>query len=969
MAETELDRFFRENRLREAQSVNPSVFADPRYASMIYNSSVPLNQLEKNIQQSQGYMLEPAYNPTMRDTSQKYTQSALDYLKSKGIVGKDVLEGKKTLKDVTESFTGTEDSIGLVDATPIGSLFAAQEGQRALVKAEPDAFKRSMATLSFMRNPFQTYLDRPEVAKPLFEMASGAVEGLGFAYLARPVAKQFKNFAKSLSDKIKGEGGVSAPPIGALPLKTEPKMLASTRRMPPGGGNVMTDPKVVDEYGFYSEAERQAKIMQQNKGSGAQFAGFLLNKGVKQDELDAIGLTDLFENNNNVTKKDIIDTIELNKVALIETKKSRQLDDGIDAEEYFATETFTDIRKGNEGFKSADEVKEAYETGNYSRPTIEYDAKVLLGLDVEPKSMKLYGTINTHVPTQYKTVVFENLDDTEQDVTDIYFTFRPDADVKDWRNSVEAEEYVDEINNRIRTEGSADGQTELAETKNLVLDDLAEIIEMHTARSFDEAVVRLKSATIQDGVYDPGSVARWEGNTQKGGTNYKEYLLRLPPKGENRFGKMQLDNPKVYDKNKDFQYKTHFDEFNPIFHIRTKDRISSDGRKILYVEELQSDWGQRGAGRGFKLEGSKLKQAEKELKDVRKQLLDLKKGGVQLDGYEQETLYKFAFPDRPPIRIPYKKPKDFQAQHENPAKYYDTNANVKDYDFDYSQSRMPEEFRTMTFGQYMNFYDTMGEYRKGELSDQSLKYRLEGIIDKDNSINKYYDDKDADFLFGQINQPRFNADGNKFMKELSKNYLKKLNQVQGGVPSAPFVTDRNKWTGLAIKRLLKLADEGGYDAIAFTPGEVQYDRWGKLSLVDYYNKIIPQVASKLPKSLGVTTEKIKIPIPSDKSLSIAEMSDGRFYVYDSGDQPVEQFFDESFRTREEAREFIKQTLDMTEKGQETFAINVTPKMKETVRGGMPLFSATGGAIGLGATMNNEDYGALSNMPSTQANAT
>ena len=66
---------------------------------------------------------------------------------------------------------------------------------------------------------------------------------------------------------------------------------------------VMTDPKVVDEFGFYSEAERQAKMMQQNKGSGAQFAGFLLNKGVKQDELDAIGLTDLFKNDNVTRKK------------------------------------------------------------------------------------------------------------------------------------------------------------------------------------------------------------------------------------------------------------------------------------------------------------------------------------------------------------------------------------------------------------------------------------------------------------------------------------------------------------------------------------------------------------------------------------------------------------------------------------------------------------------------------------------
>ena len=912
------------------------MFENPQYASMIYNSSVPINQLEKNIQQSQGATLEP-YKPTMRENIRYGIRDLLTYLGTP--------EG--TASNVARGFMGNPNaeafskSVGLLDVAPIVNIpFYLQEAGRGFERAQTGT----------------------DYIAPAIEGGAAILEG---ALVTKPLAKSLKGFSKSLSQKLQGETELSAPTIGALP-KAEPKMLASTRRMPPGGGNVMTDPKVVDEYGFYSEAERQAKIMQQNKGSGTQFAGLLLNKGVKQDELDAIGLTDLFENNNNVTKKDIIDTIELNKVALIETKKTKQVGDGIDPDEYFASETFTDIRKGDEAFKSADEVKEAYETGNYSRPTIEYDAMMYEMIGDDAKPIKLYGTINTHVPTQYKSVMFENLSDEGQDVTDIYFTFRPDSDVKDWRNSIEAEEYANQINDRIRQEGSLEGQTKLAEAKNLTEENLADIIQDYTAQSFDEAVVRLKSATIQDGVYDPGSIAKWEGNTQNGGTNYKEYLLRLPPKGENRFGEVRLDNPKIYQKGKDFQYRTHFDEFNPIFHIRTKDRVSSDGRKILYVEELQSDWGQRGAGRGFKLEGSKLKQAEKELNDVQKQLLDLKKGGVQLDGYEQETLYKFAFPDRPPIRIPYKKPKDFQAQHDNPAKYYDTNANVKDYDFEYSQSRMPEEFRTMTFGQYMNFYDAMGEYRKGEINDASLKYRLDSIIDKDNSINKYYDDKDADFLFGQINQPRFNADGNKFMKELSKDYLKKLNQIQGGVPSAPFVTDRNKWTGLAIKRLLKLADEGDYDAIAFTPGEVQYDRWGKLSLVDYYNKIIPQVASKLPKSLGVTTEKINIPIPMDNPIGLSMASDGRYFVNNIGsDKPLDgKYFD----TKEEADAYA----DMIEErrvNQETFAINVTPKMKETVRGGIPLFSATGGAIGLGATMNNEDYGALSNMPSTQANAT
>ena len=487
-------------------------------------------------------------------------------------------------------------------------------------------------------------IDRGDYVGGGLDVGLSVLEG---ALFAKPLAK----FIKSQAKKIKGTPSTTEivdtkEPVGALP-----NMMPNTKRASPK--LVMTDPKVVDEFGFYSEAERQAKMMQQNKGSGAQFAGLLLNKGVKQDELDAVGLTDLFENNPNVTKKEIIDTIELNKVALIETKKTKQVGDGIDPDDYFSPDSFTDIRKGNDGFASKEEVKEAYDTGNYSRPTIEYDAMMYEMIGDDPKPIKLYGTINTHMPTQYKSVLFENLDDTGQDVTDIYFTFRPDADVKDWRNSVEAEVYVDKINERIR-EGKLPGQEKLASTKNLHLEVLADIIQDYTAQCFDEAIVRLKGATIMDGVYDPGSIARWEGNTQKGGTNYKEYLLRLPPKGENRFGAIQLDNPKLYDKSKDFQYRTHFDEFNPLFHIRTKDRVSNDGRKILYVEELQSDWGQRGAGRGFKLEGKQLAAAKNNLKAVKDEILDLKKGGVELDGFEQEAFYKLAFPNRRPIRIPFK---------------------------------------------------------------------------------------------------------------------------------------------------------------------------------------------------------------------------------------------------------------------------------------------------------------------------
>ena len=913
----ELENFYRDNRIRQAQSVAPTVFDDPANAPTFFGSSLPVNQVARNLQVYGGSRLEP-YEPTMREKIRTGISDAGQYL---GLPG-------RTSQRLAKGFMGNPSAenfsqqVGLLDLAPVVNIpFYFQEGKRAL--------------------------DRGDYIGGGLDVGFSLLEGLLFA-------KPLKKFIKSQATKLKSKPSTTEivdtkETVGALP-----KVIANTKLKAPS--MAMTDPKVVDEFGFYSEAERQAKMMQQNKGSGAQFAGFLLNKGVKQDELDATGLTDLFKN-DNVTKKEIVDTIELNKVALIETKKTKQVGDGIDPDDYFATETFTDIRNGEEAFKSADEVKEAYDTGRYSRPTIEYDAMMYQFIGDDAYPIKLYGTINTHTPTGYKTVMFENLDDAAQDVTDIYFTFRPDADVKDWRNSVEAEEYANQINDRIRQEGSVEGQTKLASTKNLTEEDLADLIQDYTAQSFDEAVVRLKSATIQDGVYDPGSVAKWEGNTQEGGTNYKELLLRLPPKGDNKFGKIQLENPKVYDKNKDFQYRTHFDEFNPLFHIRTKDRVTTDGKKVLYVEELQSDWGQRGAGRGFKLEGDKLAAANKELADVRQEILDLKKGGVKLDGYEQEAFYKLAFPNRPPIRIPFIEPKDFRAKHDNPSKYYDLNTDVQDYEFDYSQSRMPEEFKTMTFGQYMNFYETMGQVRKGDLPTRSLNYRAPSILDKDDPINKFYDDKEADYLFGQINQPRFNADGNKFMKDLSKKYLKNLNQVQGGVPSAPFVTDRNKWTGLALKRLIKLADEGGYDHVAFSPGKVQFDRWGKPSLVDYYDKIIPQVASKLPKSLGVTTEKITIPIKPEKDVGVAVTYDGRYFVRNDGsDKAIEGKF---FKNEGDAFDYADMIRD-SRTNQETFAINITPKMKDIVRGGMPLFSTVGGMVGLGA---------LGSMPSTQDGGT
>jgi len=51
-------------------------------------------------------------------------------------------------------------------------------------------------------------------------------------------------------------------------------------------------------------------------------------------------------------------------------------------------------------------------------------------------------------------------------------------------------------------------------------------------------------------------------------------------------------------------YKSsHFDQANILAHLRVDDRTDSEGKKVLFLQEVQSDWGQDGKKKGFVTEG------------------------------------------------------------------------------------------------------------------------------------------------------------------------------------------------------------------------------------------------------------------------------------------------------------------------------------------------------------------------------
>ena len=104
-----------------------------------------------------------------------------------------------------------------------------------------------------------------------------------------------------------------------------------------------------------------------------------------------------------------------------------------------------------------------------------------------------------------------------------------------------------------------------------------------------------------------------------GGQNYREVLLRLPERPEQqRLRDLQLatargdatleqrmERADLEDQGvRDTAYRgTHWEQANVLAHLRVNDRIDADGKKVLFVEEIQSDWGQQGREKGFERRG------------------------------------------------------------------------------------------------------------------------------------------------------------------------------------------------------------------------------------------------------------------------------------------------------------------------------------------------------------------------------
>ena len=310
------------------------------------------------------------------------------------------------------------------------------------------------------------------------------------------------------------------------------------------------------------------------------------------------------------------------------------------------------------------------------------------------------------------------------------------------------------------------------------LDDLEDRRDDLTPEEEQERtnLIRRENDATEEGFSRPQRLTKYGQYTLPGGENYREVLLTLPGKQDEaarnkrlseiademsdsgttpeRYRELYEERSRLaseYTASDEAKYKSsHWDQPNVIAHIRLNDRIDADGNKVLFVEEIQSDWGQEGKKKGFRDDAANQKMFanESRIEDLDAQIRDI---NFQMRG------------------LPDSQMDEFNALADKRQKLYD------------EQQRLGEEINLLR-------------------------------------------DKAA-----------------------------------GEILPAPFVSKTEGWLNLALKRIMVMAAEGGYDKVAFITGGQSHKRFPKKasgestkeSFKAFYDQIVPLAVKKLlPKAGG-----------------------------------------------------------------------------------------------------------------------
>jgi hypothetical protein len=678
--------------------------------------------------------------------------------------------------------------------------------------------------------------DRPtgSGSELLGRIASGILAPTAGAQTVGRVVQGFGNYAAGAPARVADRARSVTLGSGIDPTAALDDLIV--RGMGDNGGPPMAPEapvRDVDDLGFYSQALETAQGLKQKKGTGQQFEAMLLKGGVKPDEIAFTpGLRGLLDQ-PQVTQEELVGLLRAERIRPEETVF-------YGGDSGFSSLNFPDRPE----VLSAEDAYGSNYLDEQAADILDYDLDSVLSI-VEAENPGKYVTAegDQGLAQIKKSIEERNFDDLDVDVQ---------RDVLDAADAIVRERYSYDPVVRLQ---DPDTGYEIVGSDDMgysIRDEGGQFIDLgnNIPYSLSEARIQAETNAIDRGIIDyGGGETRFSEYTEDGGTNYRETLLQVPE----------------YEGRVDDFYETaHFDEPNIAVHTRTTDRkMAKDAGDVLYVEELQSDWGQQGRKYGFDTAKDKAKKEE------------IKKAVVPV----QEKLNKVV-----------DERDEFYLNFINSVAEKVGGKKMTQADIDYGRFGVAIETED---GSELLSRAEMNSLLRGTDQVALTSDGRELAIDPSDFDGVDIATKMSDYDF-RIRSARQELD------DVSKTFT-------ADTPMGPFVGSSEKFAEVGIKRLLSKAVEEGKGYVSFSPGEVQLDRWGNEGLETFYNNIIPKAAKKVVKKL-------------DKEAGVGPMKVRMDGPYDTA---------------------------------ERLTIEITPKMREEIKKGIPLFSA--GAAGLlGAGMAREE---------------
>jgi len=646
-------------------------------------------------------------------------------------------------------------------------------------------------------------IDEPKGALEHFAYAGGEMLG------QLPVPGALMNKLLSGAKKMGMAGKVAAAPIEYLSPTIDPKAINYGIGTVFGGtlGTVLEpDHKALGgliqkyEYGgkvgrFRSAVDKAIETLKQKKGTGEQILKQLESTpGVKQEELETRGIKQKLQASPKITQEELLKTAKRNKAPIPER---------------------TVLGAG---------VPEDY------TPKIPEDYQKLLDK---------YGIEPVVNPEDTSMLGFHHVETGEIASGDVLKTLSPE-----------------ELGIRVDRNGILLGPQEAEDFRNL--HRAIDLAERQHQTDLDKYATKFQKFS------------------QPGGENYREVLLHLPEANlqaknvkknelhellgrdlsgitEEEAGRInsrinELIN-ELTDQGKGFR-SGHYDVPNTLTHFRVSDRKGPNGEKVLYVDEIQSDWHQR--ARDARKDYIK-KRLEKEGPSIRNQAIEQLRseiGTVVLNDDNVSRLKK--------IELRLAKERKAELEKEIPKNYgYRTQEDI--YQLIKINDRIEQiKSNGLTLDEIRDYFqpgkivksyggfDKVISFNVGEDSpafqqayNKALERAMSVGVDKDAAMQwatkraqdetKYdwsvtvieVDPETGNPVRGAKERTHWTSPATDIVKELSK----ERHQLSDKVPDAPF---KDTWHELAVKEIMDMAAKEGYDRVAFSPGIEQVKRYEKI---------------------------------------------------------------------------------------------------------------------------------------------